>query len=478
MRAAARSGTGRAAGRAGRRARRPQALHAELLRRRADGRPAAGTRDRARRPYGAPRRPRRPGAAWPRELAAWRHAAAPRARGGDRSRSPSATTAPTSPMSPRCGASPPDEVARIHAATEFRVAFCGFAPGLRLSDRAAGALRRAAPRDTPHDRPGRVGGARRPVHRRLPALLARRLAADRHDGRRAVGPRARAGRAALAGHPGPLRPAGDRPGGRPHDRPRPRRRTGRGADHRAGPGPPRPRAPGRAPLRAPWTRPRRRWPTGWSATPRARPSWRPRSTAAPCGRVRRSPSRSTGAPCPVTVDGPPGALGRAGAGARRGACWTSGRRSPGCAAMSASRRRRRRAGARQPLHRPALRARPAAADRRRRCCRWAAGRAAARAWTSSRSPAPPARTRAARHRSGRATTGSRPRPLRTLTTRHATGSPPRATASGCARRGPPWSAPGAANCPARAWCWAPSRCRRTAARWSSSPTTRPPAATR
>ncbi len=39
------------------------------------------------------------------------------------------TTARTSPTSPPCGGVPEREVARIHAATEFRVAFCGFAPG-------------------------------------------------------------------------------------------------------------------------------------------------------------------------------------------------------------------------------------------------------------------------------------------------------------------------------------------------------------
>lgn len=38
--------------------------------------------------------------------------------------------------------------------------------------------------------------------------------------------------------------------------------------------------------------------------------------------------------------------------------------------------------------------------------------------------------------------------------------------------GTPWSAPGRASCRARAWCWARSRCRRTACRWCSWPTTR------
>ncbi|MGX1268682.1 hypothetical protein RKD18_001876 [Streptomyces phaeoluteigriseus] len=103
------------------------------------------------------------------------------------------------------------EVAGIHAATEFRVAFCGFAPGFAYLNRPAAALRRAAPGDPAHRRSGRVGGSGRPVHGGLPALLTGRLAADRHHARRAVGPHARAGRVADTGHARALRPGG--PGG-------------------------------------------------------------------------------------------------------------------------------------------------------------------------------------------------------------------------------------------------------------------------
>ena len=68
-------------------------------------------------------------AASPRRLAARGGAAAEPGRAGRPSRSPSATTGPTWPTWPRTGASPSRRWPRIHARTEFRVAFCGFAPG-------------------------------------------------------------------------------------------------------------------------------------------------------------------------------------------------------------------------------------------------------------------------------------------------------------------------------------------------------------
>ena len=282
----------------------------------------SGARDRPRGPDGPAGRPRRPGPAGRRadRLARCRPLP-PRARDGW-SRSRSATTARTWPTSPRCwGVAPTRRSRGIHAATEFRVAFCGFAPGFGYLTGLPGALRRAAPGHPAHGRPGGLGGARGPVHRRVPALVAGRLAADRHHGRRAVGPRARARRAAR------------RPGTRvrfvpveaPHDGPRARRRTGRGADHRAGPGPPGPRPPRRAPLRRPRRARAPRWPTGWSAT-------RPRravleTTLNGCARAApfdRSPWRSTARPARSRVDGRPAAWG-APVRVPAGRCWTSAR---------------------------------------------------------------------------------------------------------------------------------------------------------
>ncbi len=59
-------------------------------------------------------------------------------------------------MSPRLWGVSEDEVARIHAGTEFRVAFCGFAPGFGYLTGLPGALRRAAPGHPADVRPGRA----------------------------------------------------------------------------------------------------------------------------------------------------------------------------------------------------------------------------------------------------------------------------------------------------------------------------------
>lgn len=103
---------------------------------------------------------------------------------------------------------PEQEVARIHAAAVFRVAFCGFAPGFGYLTGLPARYdvpRRAAPRTSvPHG----FGGAGGAVHGRVPAFLAGRLAVDRHHGGGAVGPRARTGRTAGAGHTRALRPGG------------------------------------------------------------------------------------------------------------------------------------------------------------------------------------------------------------------------------------------------------------------------------
>ena len=138
------------------------------------------TRDRARGPDGAAGRPRRPGPRSAAELAALGRAAAPAATRGRRSRSRCATTARTSPRSPPCGASPARRSRPHPRGTEFRVAFCGFAPGFGYLTGPAGALDVPAPGHPAHVRPGRLGRPGGPVHRRVPALLPRRLAADRH----------------------------------------------------------------------------------------------------------------------------------------------------------------------------------------------------------------------------------------------------------------------------------------------------------
>ena len=158
-------------------------------------------RDRPRRPHGAPRRPRRPGPARRRAARLARSRRSHRAR-GEAVEIPVRYDGPDLAEVAALWGVAAEEVARIHAGTEFRVAFCGFAPGFGYLTGLPGPLRRAAPGHPAYGGPGGLGGARGPVHRRLPALLARRLAADRHDGRRAVGPRARAGRAAVARAPG------------------------------------------------------------------------------------------------------------------------------------------------------------------------------------------------------------------------------------------------------------------------------------
>ena len=90
---------------------------------------------------------------------------------------------------------------------------------------------------------------------------------------------------------------------------------------------------------------------------------------------------------------------------------------------------------------------------------------------------PGARVGAAAARRGRGTTGS-PRRRCAPWSPAATPSPPPPTGSGCGRSARRSSGPATANCPARAWCSARSRCRRTACPWCSWPTIRPPGATR
>ena len=75
-----------------------------------------------------------------------------------------------------------DEVVRLHSATTFRVAFCGFAPGFGYLTGLPARLH-VPRRATPGPGAGRRGRAGRPVQPVLPALHARRLAADRHHAR-------------------------------------------------------------------------------------------------------------------------------------------------------------------------------------------------------------------------------------------------------------------------------------------------------
>ncbi|CAG6392595.1 hypothetical protein SCOCK_170153 [Actinacidiphila cocklensis] len=92
-------------------------------------------------------------------------------------------------------------------------------PGLRLPGRPAARAARPAPPDPAHRGPRGVAGPGRPLRGPLPEVVPGRLAADRHDGRPAVGPGPRPGRPALPRHRGPFhrgvpvtRPQADFPG--------------------------------------------------------------------------------------------------------------------------------------------------------------------------------------------------------------------------------------------------------------------------
>ena len=82
----------------------------------------------------------------------------------------------------------------------FRVAFCGFAPGFGYLAGSPGPPP-APPGHPPDGRPGRLAGAGRRSTRHVPALLPRRLAADRPHRGGPVGPGTRTGGAVRAGDP-------------------------------------------------------------------------------------------------------------------------------------------------------------------------------------------------------------------------------------------------------------------------------------
>ena len=84
-----------------------------------------------------------------------------------------------------------DEVVERHRAGSYVAAFCGFAPGFAYLTGLDPALHLPRRADAAHPGAGRLGRHRRRVHGRLPVAVARRLAPDRLDRRRAVGPDAR-----------------------------------------------------------------------------------------------------------------------------------------------------------------------------------------------------------------------------------------------------------------------------------------------
>ena len=65
----------------------------------------------------------------------------------------------------------PDEVARRHRASEWTVAFCGFAPGFALPDRRGPGAAGAPPPDAADRGAGRIGRAGRRVHRGYPRRI-------------------------------------------------------------------------------------------------------------------------------------------------------------------------------------------------------------------------------------------------------------------------------------------------------------------
>ena len=319
---------------------------------------AAGARDRPGRPYGAPRRPRRPPRARSPNSPAGTFR---RATAGDRPavEIPVRYDGPDLADVAALWGVTPDEVVRRALRHRVPRRLLRLRPRLRLSDRTARAAARTAPGHAAHEGPGRLGRAGRPVHRCLPALLPRRLAADRHHRHRPVGPAPRTGGAAHARHPCPLRPAGDA-----DDRPRLLGRPGRCAHHRPGSRQARPRPPrGAARRRARRAR----------APPRQPPGRQPRvgrhagdhahglRPAGPYGHHRRRHGRAL----PGDRRRPPRPLGRPGPrpGGRRpgrGSCH------PRSALPSRLRRgHRHRTGPREPRRRSAVRPGPRPAHRRR-----------------------------------------------------------------------------------------------------------------
>ena len=124
------------------------ALHAELLQTPGGGGAARRGRDRARGPDRAARRSGRSRPMASRTCSSGRSRCSVRSQRRTRSRCPSATTAPIWPRSPARWKVAPHEVAAIHSAVEFRVAFCGFAPGFGYLTglRELSVPRRATPR--------------------------------------------------------------------------------------------------------------------------------------------------------------------------------------------------------------------------------------------------------------------------------------------------------------------------------------------
>ena len=417
-----------------------EALHAELCAGAARRHAAAGARDRAGRAH---RSARRAGRSRRARRASWPAGEIP---------PETPATAPLVEMPVRYDGADLAEVAALWGVTARRGgpgALRRRVPGrllrvrarLRLPDRAARALRRAAPGHT------------------APTVPAGSVAlAGPYTG---VYPRSSPGGWQLIGRTDLC--CGTRPANRPRCS-RPARGSassrwspmtaraevvpGRSADHGPGPRPARPRAPRRAALR----RARRaRPPARQPARRQPRVGRHPGDDAdrvrgaGPFGRHRRGDRSAR----PVTRGRPPGRLGRAGPG-------PGGRRAGGrarrarAAQLSRLRRRHRRpdrcsaAG-----RRPAVRPRPAPLPDG--------------ALLPLGAPhGPPARRRGAAARAARelvlpcsrarATTGSPDAALRALPAA-ATGWRRRATGSGCAPKAPRWSAPVSGELPSEGMCW-------------------------
>ena len=101
----------------------------------------------------------------------------------------------------------PAELVRRHAAGDYTVAFCGFAPGFAYLTGLDPALHVGRAGRTAYARATGIGRRRRRIHRRLSALLPRWLATARAHRRSTVGHRAHAAGTADAGHAGAV-PAG------------------------------------------------------------------------------------------------------------------------------------------------------------------------------------------------------------------------------------------------------------------------------
>ena len=386
---------------------------------------------------------------------------APEASDGRWSRCPRRTTDPTSTASPSFWGT--DRAGRGRAARRARAGLgvLRLRARLRLPHRPARRARRASAGHPADKGAGRVGRARRAVVRRLPDGLARRLAAGRHDRPDPLGPDPR--------HRRCWRPA-PASGSCRHERLLRGCTRRRGTGHRAGRRPRRPRPPrgaarrlprpaGRA-LRQParGQRPRRRAARGEPRRPgglaRQRSLGRGDRRGVRGARRRRA-TRRTVAPsgCRPERGWPrPGA--DRGAHLRRGAGGHRRGTGPGLASTDTLAwvgPPRVEAGTELPLGRSPAR-------RSRSTWRRAARRAAAR-------------------RPGPALDWLAPGSWERLCRRR-TSWARRATGSGCASTGRRWSGRGATSWPARGWCSAPCRCRRTGCRWSSWPTTRPTGATR